>query len=315
MYLVCGELLFDVFSPAEQPEQSNRINFQAVAGGSPYNVAIGLQRLGAESAMLAGISTDFLGQRLERILTEEGVSLDYLVHHDLPTTLAMVSLDAHGSPSYSFRGNGCADRELRLEHLPTLPERIKGIHVGSYSLVVSPIADTLLELVRRESAQRLISLDPNVRLNVEPDIRVWRDRVAALAEHAHVIKVSEEDLQALYPEQTPEAVIGTWLNARCTLVLLTLGSQGAQVFSRQHGSWKVPARQVVTKDTVGAGDTFQAALLAWLSEHRFATPQALQDLSVDDINRLLNFAVAAAAITCGRVGPDLPYRYQIDGQD
>lgn len=311
MYLVCGELLFDVFSPAEQPAQSNRIHFEAVAGGSPYNVAIGVARLGAKASMLAGISSDFLGQRLRRILGEEGVGTEHLIEHDLHTTLAMVSLDAHGSPSYIFRGEGCADRQLLPADLPTLGDEVRGIHIGSFSLVVKPIGDTLLELVRRESAKRLISLDPNIRLNVEPNVEVWRKRVEALAEHAHLIKISEEDLAALYPNTEPEVVIKHWLNNRCSLVFLTLGGRGAQVFSRDHGSWSVPAQVVETKDTVGAGDTFQAALLTWLAEHDLDTPTALQQIAPAQIDQLVKFAVAAAAITCGRVGPDLPYRHEV----
>lgn len=312
MYLVCGELLFDVFSPAEQPAQSNRIHFEAVAGGSPYNVAIGLARLGAKASMLAGISSDFLGQRLRRILGEEGVGTEHLIEHNLHTTLAMVSLDAHGSPSYIFRGEGCADRQLLPADLPKLGDEVRGIHIGSYSLVVKPIGDTLLELVRRESAKRLISLDPNIRLNVEPNVDVWRKRVEALAEHAHLIKISEEDLEALYPGTEPEVVIKNWLNNnRCSLVFLTLGGQGAKVFSREHGSWSVPAQAVETKDTVGAGDTFQAALLTWLAEQNLDTPTTLQMITREQIEHLLKFAVTAAAITCGRVGPDLPYRNEV----
>ncbi len=180
------------------------MGFDAIAGGSPFNVAIGLRRLGVEAGFFAGLSTDYLGRRLRAVLEKETVNTDHLVEFDAPTTLAMVAVGSDGSPTYSFRGDGCADRQLRLEHLPELDAQVRGIHVGSFSLVVQPIADTLLALVARESATRLISLDPNVRLNPAPDIQRWRSQIAAFAEHAHLIKVSDEDLHLLYPDSDPQ---------------------------------------------------------------------------------------------------------------
>lgn len=310
MYLVCGEALFDVFS---QPGASaNRLDLQAVAGGSPFNVAVGLRRLGSESALFGGISSDFLGARLRRVLHEEGVNGDYLVSSEAPTTLAMVALDAQGVPQYAFRGEGCADRLLRREHLPALAARVRGIHVGSYSLVVTPAADTLFELVEREGERRLISLDPNVRLGVEPGIELWRQRIEAFAARAHLIKVSEEDLALLYPQRKPEEIARQWLDQRCQLAFVTHGSDGASVFSRRHGHWAVPAVPVDTRDTVGAGDSFQAALLAYLARHRLDSPSALGELPREHIAAMLDYAVRAAALTCSRVGPDLPYRHQLD---
>ncbi|RML88820.1 PfkB family carbohydrate kinase, partial [Pseudomonas savastanoi] len=92
---------------------------------------------------------------------------------------------------------------------------------------------------------------------------------------------------------------------------VTRGTQGASVFTRQHGTWSVPAKTVVTADTVGAGDTFQAALLTFLSERQLDTPEGLSTLSRETLDEMLNFAVGAAALTCTKVGPDLPYRHQL----
>ncbi|NWF07476.1 fructokinase [Pseudomonas sp. 2822-15] len=311
MYLVCGEALFDFFSEQEASGQASRVNYKAIAGGSPFNVAVGLRRLGIESALLGGVSDDFLGQRLLQVLKDEGVSRQFLLEFAAPTTLAMVAVGANGSPQYSFRGEGCADRQLTLEHLPTLGDEIRGLHVGSFSLVVQPIGDTLLSLVKRESGKRLISLDPNVRLNPQPDIQLWRERVAELVKHADLIKVSDEDLHLLYPDQSPESVLQGWLQHRCQLVFLTRGGDGATVFSRQHGSWSQPAVKVVMADTVGAGDTFQAALIAWLTEQQLDSIDGLQQLTREQIDSMLGFAIRAAALTCSKTGPDLPYRQQL----
>lgn len=312
MYLVCGEALFDFFSEDDASGLASKVNFNAIAGGSPFNVAVGLRRLGVDSALFAGLSTDYLGRRLQQVLQEEGVRADYLVDFAAPTTLAMVAVGANGSPHYSFRGEGCADRQLRLEHLPELGPQVRGLHIGSFSLVVQPIADTLLALVGRESGKRLISLDPNVRLNPEPNIDLWRSRIAELVELADLIKVSDEDLSLLYPEQDPQRVIESWLTHRCQLVFLTRGGEGASVFSRAHGSWSVPACSVTIADTVGAGDTFQAALITWLTEQQLDSVDGVQRLSREQIDAMLKFAVQAAALTCGKTGPDLPYRHQLE---
>jgi fructokinase len=312
MYLVCGEALFDFFSENDAGGQASKVNFKAIAGGSPFNVALGLRRLGIDVALFAGLSTDYLGRRLLQVLQEEGVRPAYLLDFDAPTTLAMVAVGADGSPHYSFRGEGCADRQLQVEHLPELGPEVRGLHIGSFSLVVQPIADTLLALVRRESGKRLISLDPNVRLNPEPNIGLWRERISTLVEHADLIKVSDEDLNLLYPERDPQNVIESWLEHRCQLVFLTRGGQGATVFSRSHGSWAVPACAVMMADTVGAGDTFQAALIAWLTEQQLDSIDGLQRLTREQINAMLTFAVRAAALTCSKTGPDLPYRHQLD---
>ncbi|MET0947820.1 MAG: carbohydrate kinase [Pseudomonas sp.] len=311
MYLVCGEALFDFFSQPGSAGKSNTLGFQAIAGGSPFNVAVGLRRLGVDSGFFAGLSTDYLGRRLRTVLEEEGVRADHLVDFDAPTTLAMVAVGADGSPHYSFRGEGCADRQLRLGDLPQLSDEVRGIHVGSFSLVVQPIADTLLALVARESNQRLITLDPNVRLNPAPDITRWREQISAFAEHAHIIKVSDEDLTLLYPERSPEEIAQSWLGKRCQLVVLTRGTQGASIFTRQYGSWSIPAQTVITADTVGAGDTFQAALITFLTERQLDSPASLPSLTRETLDEMLRFAVKAAALTCTRVGPDLPYRAQL----
>lgn len=311
MYLVCGEALFDFFSEDDPSGQASKLNYKAIAGGSPFNVAVGLRRLGIEAALFGGVSTDFLGQRLLQVLRNEGVNPQFLVEFAAPTTLAMVAVGADGSPQYSFRGEGCADRQLTRAHLPTLGDEVRGLHVGSFSLVVQPIGDTLLALVQRESGKRLISLDPNVRLNPQPDIQLWRERVAELVKYADLIKVSDEDLHLLYPDQSPESVLEGWLQHRCQLVFLTRGGNGASVFSRQHGHWSQPAVKVVMADTVGAGDTFQAALIAWLTEQQLDSVEGLQQLTRAQIDAMLGFAIRAAAMTCGKTGPDLPYRQQL----
>lgn len=310
MYLVCGEALFDVFSLDNSP-RAGELGFTAIAGGSPFNVAVGLRRLGVDAGLFGGLSSDYLGARLRRVLEEERVNCAFVVTSAAPTTLAMVGLDAFGSAQYQFRGEGCADRQVRLEHLPVLDERVRGLHVGSYTLVVTPVADTLMALVQRERDRRLISLDPNVRLNPQPDIDLWRRQVEAFASHAHLIKASEEDLATLYPDRDPAEVARGWLNARCRLVFVTHGSEGASVHCA-HGSWQRPAdASLPVQDTVGAGDTFQAAVLAYLTRLGADSPEGLAGLGREAIDEVLAYAIRAAAITCSRTGPQLPFAEEL----
>jgi fructokinase len=312
MFVVCGEALFDFFvEPADAAASPSHLHYQAIAGGSPFNVAISLRRLGLDSALFSGLSNDFLGNQLRRVLEHEEVDTTYLVPFDAPTTLSLVGLDAHGHPQYSFYGGQGPECSLTQAQLPEFGEHVQGIHLGSYVLVKSPTAETLQALIARESERRLITLDPNLRLTVDPDIERWRQCIEACARHAHIIKTSDEDLARLYPERSPEEIAAGWLKNRCCLVILTRGGDGVTAFSRAHGARTVPAQKVNVVDTVGAGDTFQAGLLCYLSEHGLATPQAVAALGAEQIEAMLHFAAAAAALTCSRRGPDLPRRHEL----
>lgn len=310
MFLVCGEALFDLFVDPESSHSSRQVGFRAIAGGSPFNVAVGLSRLGGKAALLTGISTDLLGEQLRSVLEEEGVATNFLISTPAPTTLSLVGVDGRGVPQYSFYGQSGADRQLQVADIPCL-DGIRGIHVGSYSLAVQPTAETLYKVVSGASPDILITLDPNVRLSVEPSLDIWRHQVAAFAQHAHIIKVSEEDLDLLYPEEDATSIASRWLSDRCQLVFMTQGEQGVQVFTHHHGSWSYPSCQLIPVDTVGAGDTFQAALITFLEELGADTPVALATLNRSEIDAMLAFATQAAALTCLRRGPDLPKRHEL----
>ena len=181
MFLSCGEALYDLFPSAET---DTGFTFDARIGGSPFNVAIGLSRLGRGAALSTGLSSDPLGRRLERTLKDEGVATTWLVSKRNPTTLALVGLGPRGVPHYSFYSHDAADCSVGEADLPDLPGSVTAIHFGSYSLVVEPTGSSLLQLARRHHEGKLISLDPNIRLNVEPDAGRWRRRVEAFSEIA-----------------------------------------------------------------------------------------------------------------------------------
>ncbi|MCW5665407.1 MAG: carbohydrate kinase [Piscinibacter sp.] len=307
MFVVCGEALFDVFAAGDTP---TGMTLDARVGGSPFNVAVGLARLAQPVSFLSQVGTGFLGERLMRTLHEEGVNTSTVQRSEAPTTLSLIGLDAKGVPSYSFYGEGCADRRLTPDALATLPDGVKAINFGSYATVVGPTAVTQRMLVEREYQRTLIAYDPNIRLNVEPDLEVWREQIDWMLPHTQLLKVSEEDLQLVVPGTAPKDFAAQALAQGVKLVVVTRGGEGALGWTARH-EVSVPPIPVKVIDTVGAGDTFQCALLTWLAEHDRLSGAALTALSADDLRDALGFAARAAAITCSRRGADMPRRAEL----
>ena len=309
MYLVCGEALFDIFANGQ--ESSNTLQLEAHAGGSPYNVAIGIARLGGRSALLTGISNDMLGQRLVANLKREGVATDHLVRSGNRTTLSLVGVDERGQPAYVFYGLGSADCGVEPDDLPSIGREVSAFHFGSYSLVVRPVADAFSHLLTM-AGDRFVSVDPNVRLNVEPDVDVWRERVAEYATRANLLKISAEDLAALYPQTTADAKAMEWLDTGVDLVVVTDGGEKMCAWTRQGHAVRVDPPYANVVDTVGAGDSFQAALLVRMSEDGHGDPgTAVATLDTQRLENLLTFAGSAAQVTCQRRGADLPRREEL----
>ena len=276
MFIVCGEALFDVFATCDT---ATGMVLDGRIGGSPFNVALGLARLRQPVGFFGGIGTGFAGERLMRALADEGVASNAVARIDAPTTLSLIGLDAQGVPSYAFYGHGAADRLVRPDHLAAIPARANAFHFGSYSMVVQPVGAT----------QRAL---------------LW------MQPRTHLLKISDEDLELLYPGRTIEDFAESALTAGTTLVIVTRGSKGAVAFHAAGCAAAEPVAVVVI-DTVGAGDTFQAALLTWLAEHGALTAAGIAALDLSSIADALRFAARAAAITCGRRGADLPRRFEL----
>jgi fructokinase len=311
MWIVCGEALMDVFGGAETP---TGLELDARVGGSPFNTAVGLARLGQPVAFLGAVSTGFLGARLLRALADEGIDLRLVQHTPAPTTLGLVGLDARGLPSYAFYGEGAADRQLRTDALPAvmhLPRPWHGLQLGSYSAVVEPIATTLRALVEVEHTRTLVAYDANVRPGVEPDLARWRDMLAWMTSRCTVFKASDEDLELLLPGVAPADFAAQALSLGVALVVVTRGAEGAVGWTAAAGEVACAAGAFDVVDTVGAGDTFQAALLTWLSEHGRLDAASIAALDATALGDALAFATRAAALTCMRRGADLPRRGEL----
>ena len=307
MFVVAGEALMDVFTGATTP---TGIALDARIGGSPLNVAFGLARMGQRVAFLGGLSSGELGNRLADALRAEGVSLDAVHRSAAPTTISLIGVDARGVPEYAFYGTGAADRTLPLAALDRMPPDARLLHVGSYTMVVGETAATQRALIERVRGKMVVSYDPNLRLNVEPDLAVWREALEWMLPRTDVLKLSDEDLGILYPGIDPAAFAADCLGKGAGMVALTRGSKGAFAWHAS-GVCEVPPVVVDVIDTVGAGDTFQAALLARLDELGALTPAGVRGMGAATLLDAMRFAAQAAAITCSRRGADLPRRAEL----
>ena len=308
MIVVCGEALMDVFPAGDTP---GGVTLDARIGGSPFNVAVGVARLERPVAFFGALSTDVFGDRLLRALAAEGVDTRLVARVDEPTTLGLVGCDAHGVPTYTFHGARGADRQLTEAALAWPALAVDAVQVGSYATVVEPVAATLRALVERARPHALVGYDVNVRLAVEPDLARWREALAWHLARADLVKLSDEDLQALAPGIDADAFARGALQHGARLVVVTRGSAGATAWTRRaHAS--VEAVPVPLVDTVGAGDSFQAALLAWLFDARCLSRDALDALDTEQLAAALRYATRAAAITCSRRGADLPRRGELE---
>ena len=239
--------------------------------------------------------------------------MDYLVRSGNRTTLSLVGVDDLGQPDYVFYGLGSADCSVTPDLIPAIGPEITGLHFGSYSIAVQPIADAFANLAHSSTA-RFISVDPNVRTMVEPNLDIWRSRMEQYASCADLVKLSMEDLRTLYPKAEATIIAKTILDAGAKLVVITDGGRTVSAWTHQEHVVSVTPPATAVVDSVGAGDSFQAALLAKLSEESAGDPKELiKSLDREQLKNLLDFAVQAARITCRRRGADLPRRSELSG--
>ncbi|NKI41269.1 carbohydrate kinase family protein [Streptomyces physcomitrii] len=294
MIAVAGEALIDLV-PGEPGALSA---LTPSRGGGPYNTAVALGRLGAAPAFLSRISTDAFGQSLMAGLREAGVDVSPVQRGPEPTTLALASVGEEGSARYTFYVEGTADRLFRRPE--RLPEGLRALCFGTCSLALEPGASAYEQVLRRASARGLFTmLDPNIRQGLIPDPGAYRARFRSWLADTTLLKLSEEDAEWL--GGTPEE----WLAAGPEAVVVTRGAGGLDVLGRW-GRCEVPAVPVRVVDTIGAGDTVNAALLHRLSAQGVLAPGSLGELGAERWRDVLGYAARAAALTCSRAGAQPP---------
>ncbi len=300
MILVCGEALVDLVTRPGDDEPGVH------PGGGPFNTAIGVGRLGSPVAFLGRLSTDELGVLLRTTLTEAGVDLRHAVTTDDPTTTAMAEIDGSGRAVYTFDIDGTSAPGLAVDDLPPL-DGVEVLHLGTLGLVLEPMATSLEALVERADPEVIVVLDLNVRPALVDDLDAYRSRLEDLARQSALVKASDDDLAVLYPAVAPEKAARGLAATSGALVTMTIGADGVvAVDADGAGTVTVAAPPVDVVDTIGAGDTFNAALLSWIHTHGCEVPTG------DSLELALRYAVTAAAITCSRAGADPPTAAEVE---
>jgi fructokinase len=290
---VCGEVLIDILPTGP------------VVGGGPANTAKALARLGYEVNFIAGISTDAYGASARKELARDGVGLSLALSSDKPTCTATVTLDAMGAASYEFLIDGTATFDFADSWLPD-PERLKPsvVHIGTLVTIVEPAATVLFNWAVKTAEFAPIVFDPNVRSSVVGDRDKYRAAVEKWAGISSVIKVSDDDISWLYPDQSMDEVAKAWTENGTALVVVTRGAHGIIGYT-QHGSEEVESAQVTVVDTVGAGDTVGAILVEGIIKH------SVSGLHGHVLNAVLHRAAIAAGITVSRAGAQPPRLHEL----
>jgi fructokinase len=306
MILCCGEALIDML-PRETA--AGEAAFAPYAGGAVFNSAIALGRLGAPVEFFTGLSSDLFGDVLRASLAGSNVGVRYANVSARPTTLAFVKL-TNGQARYVFYDEGTAGRMLTEADLPALGANVDAMLFGAISLIPEPCGSTYEALMAREHATRVIMLDPNIRPGFIPDAAAHRARMMRMVAMADIVKLSDEDLAWFGEAGSVEQIAGRWLGLGPKLILLTRGGDGATGYTSRH-TVHVPTRRVDVVDTVGAGDTFNAGLLAGLDRAGLLNKASLRNIGEDDLLPALELAAKVAAITVSRAGANPPFANEI----
>ena len=308
MILCCGESLIDMI-----PEQTIKggSGFVPHAGGAIFNTAIGMGRLECRVGLMSGMSTDIFGQQLMAELTTSNVDTSNVILSDRPTTLAFVQL-TDGQASYLFYDENSAGRMIEVEDMPYQLEAVTTFLLGGISLHCDPGAEAYVRFAETHANGSVVMVDPNIRPSfISNEIR-FRDRIERMLRLADIVKVSDEDLNWLFPEsETIEIKVARLQKLGPAIVVLTRGSSGVNAWKPEGNPIFVDSLKVDVVDTVGAGDSFNAGFLTSLANAGLLNKGTIRLISESDIVSALNFGVRTAAITVGRVGANPPWRDEL----
>lgn len=308
MILCCGEALIDML-PRES--HAGEPAFAPYPGGAVFNTAIALGRLGAPAGFLGGLSRDLFGRMLDDALRAAHVDPSLSPRSDRPTTLAFVTLTG-GQAQYAFYDENTALRMLTAEDLPALPGKVQALFFGGISLAGDPCDAAYAALMEREAPARVTMIDPNVRPGFIRDEAAYRARVGVMMAQADIVKLSDEDMAWFHGPGPVEDHAAALLDAGARVVIVTEGARGARAFA--HGiAVSVPAGRTTVVDTVGAGDTFNAGVLAALADAGALQKSALAQIDRATLEDALRLGAAAAAVTVSRAGANPPWRHELEG--
>lgn len=306
MIICCGEALIDML-PRESREGEPA--FAPYAGGAVFNSAIALGRLGVPTGFVSGISSDFFGELLISTLKASKVDSRYAVRADRPTTLAFVRL-VDGQARYAFYDEGTAGRMLTAQDMPSELGDAQALLFGAISLIPEPCGSAYEALMGREHSRRVTMLDPNIRTGFIKDADAHRGRMDRMIGMADIVKLSDEDMVWFGLGKNPAKIAKHWHERGVKLVIVTRGGEGAIGFANGH-TVEMPVRKVTVVDTVGAGDTFNAGVLAALYKRDLLTKEALASLDEAGIAEALSLGMRAASVTVSRAGANPPWEREL----
>jgi fructokinase len=302
MLLSCGDALVD-FLPVKSID--GRDAAVPAPGGSCLNIAVGMARLGASAGFIGGISTDLFGRMIADHALASQVDLRYATRSDQQTTLAFVRTVA-GEPQYAFYDEATASQKWRYQPGSIPFAEIDAVHIGSTTLTNERGAAEALALVRDARGSVAISFDPNCRPNLVKDKAGYVDRMDTFVTAADIVRMSDIDFEFLYGGSDCAGKAKSLIEAGASIVVVTRGIKGAQAWHKEAGTVEVEAPAVEVMDTVGAGDSFHAALLFALYTIGRIKTGSLAQMNSDELRRVVSFAATCAAFTCGRAGADPP---------
>jgi fructokinase len=310
MLLSCGDALVD-FLPVKSVDGRDAI--VPAVGGSCLNIAVGMARLGAPAGFVGGISTDLFGRMIADHALASQVDLQYATRGDDQTTLAFVRTVA-GEPQYAFYDEQTASRKWIYRRGSIPFDEIEAIHVGSTTLADEQGAVQALAMVEDARGSVTISFDPNCRPKLVKHKDRYVDRMDRFAKTADIVRMSDVDFEFLYGGSDYAARAMSLIEAGASLVVVTRGIKGAQAWHQEAGAVEVRAPTVDVVDTIGAGDSFQAALLYALRAIGRVEAGSLAQMKSDELCRALSFAASCAAFTCGRAGADPPRQSDVGAE-
>ena len=297
---VCGEALIDLIPVRPGSDQR-----QAIPGGGPANTAHALARLDIPTEFIGGLSDDQYGQRMRAEFIAGRVGLTFTPEHQLPTCLAIVSIDVDGGATYEFKIDGTATFAFTAENLPD-PKVIQpdAIYIGTLATIIEPGASILKDWIIQAQDYAPIIYDPNIRSSVISDRSRYQEVVKEWVALSNVVKASEDDLAWLYPETDPLEIARSWVTQGVQVVVITKGENGI-VGVTENQEVSIPGVKVEVIDSVGAGDTVGAVLVEALVEF------GLEKLTRELLSHTLHRAALAAAITCSRAGANPPTKAEL----
>ena len=304
MILCAGEALIDMLP---RKTEAGEPAFAPHAGGAVFNTAIALGRLGVPTGFLCGLSDDLFGEKLVEVLGASNVDTSLCPRVDRPTTLAFVTLSPSGQARYAFYDEATALSALTADELPEPTANVRAVFIGGISLAGS--AAHAFEDFAGRIGDRALMIDPNVRPAFARDEDAYRRRIERLVAMADIVKISDEDLVWLEGDGG-EDTARTLLKRGPRLVCLTRGADGVTALT-PHLRVEVPAVRTAVIDTVGAGDTFNAGLLAGLSEAGVLDKAGLAGLSESALRTALELGARAASVTVSRAGANPPWRAEL----